>query len=271
MLIVDTHVHAALNWFGPLALLLSEMDAHGVAHAVLIQHRGTRNHDYLLRCRSEHPGRFQICGLLEPGAANPAVSLERMKAQGMAGVRLFLKLPWSPDDVAWRVAGELGLVVSVIGQPEDFASADFKRLLDNCPKTSFCIEHLGRHGHPGTQFAKPPHDGFAATLECAQWPNTTIKVPGLGEILDRPEPLPDGYPFEGLGTPLFDMALAAFGAQRMMFGSDFPPCAAREGYANALEGVRRCPAFQGGDALSWILGRSAARLWSFPVPAGSEA
>ncbi|GAA4326614.1 amidohydrolase family protein [Pigmentiphaga soli] len=264
MLIIDTHAHAALNWFCPVQTLLGEMDANGVAHAILVQHRGAFDHAYLLDCAKRYPGRFKVVGLPDPDPAAAPRSVEAMKRQGMAGIRMFLGDGWRPEDPAWRVAGELGMVVSVIGKPEQFASPGFRKLLDNCPDTRFCLEHLARHGPPGTEFASPPHDGFRAALECGRWPNTTIKVPGLGEILPRPAQLPAGYPF-AQSSPLFEMALEAFGPERMMFGSDFPPCAIREGYANALEGIRRCPAFRQGDALAWILGRSAARLWSFPM------
>jgi hypothetical protein len=48
-----------------------------------------------------------------------------------------------------------------------------------------------------------------------------------------------------------------------MRGSDFPPCAGREGYANALNGVRGHSAFAAGDDVEWVLGKTAANIWSF--------
>jgi predicted TIM-barrel fold metal-dependent hydrolase len=60
------------------------------------------------------------------------------------------------------------------------------------------------------------------------------------------------------------MAKRAFGVQRMMWGSNFPPCAAKEGYRNALDGVRKMPLLQGGDDLEWVMGKTAAKLWGFP-------
>ena len=59
------------------------------------------------------------------------------------------------------------------------------------------------------------------------------------------------------------MAKDAFGVQRMMWGSDFPPSAGREGYQNTLEGVRNHPTFANGDDLDWVLGKTAARVWGF--------
>jgi predicted TIM-barrel fold metal-dependent hydrolase len=51
----------------------------------------------------------------------------------------------------------------------------------------------------------------------------------------------------------------------MMWGSNFPPCAALEGYRHALKWVRDYPAFQNGDDIEWIMGKSAAKLWGFPL------
>ena len=51
--------------------------------------------------------------------------------------------------------------------------------------------------------------------------------------------------------------------QRMMWGSDFPPSAGREGYANTLRGVLEHPAFADGDDIEWVMGKTAARVWGF--------
>jgi L-fuconolactonase len=42
------------------------------------------------------------------------------------------------------------------------------------------------------------------------------------------------FPFHGRVIPILDMALEAFGPERMMWGSDWPPVSRREGYGNAL-------------------------------------
>ena len=47
MQIIDTHCHAGHNWFEPFETLLFQMDRNGVDGAVLIQHGGTYDNDYL--------------------------------------------------------------------------------------------------------------------------------------------------------------------------------------------------------------------------------
>jgi L-fuconolactonase len=47
-------------------------------------------------------------------------------------------------------------------------------------------------------------------------------------------PVAEPFPFETPIPPLLELAYVAFGPDRMMWGSDFPPVSGREGYANAL-------------------------------------
>ena len=259
-MIIDTHCHAGRNWFQPIETLEFEMGQAGVDAAVLIQHGGTYDNDYLFAEAAKRAGRFKVVVMIDPEDPDPLGKLEQLAGQGAAGVRI------APDgqftalsDVTdiWREAGELGLVVSSLGDDKRFSSAGFKKIIDDCPGTQIVIEHLA-----GVGITDPPYTDFESALECAGRPNTTVKVPGLGEITRRPPVLLPGFRFENV-PPLFEMAYEAFGADRMMWGSDFPPSAGREGYANTLEGVRNHPAFSNGDDIDWVLGKTAARVWGF--------
>ena len=263
MLIIDSHVHTGENWSEPVDVLLRQMDSNGVGHAVIAGHNGNYDNRYLLDCMKRHEGRFKVVGLIDAQQPDSIATLERFHKDGGSGVRINLRkeMEWDPADPLFRVMGELGLIVSVIGHAENFAGARFKALLDNCPGTHFCLEHLVRS--PGDDVAEAPYGAYAGALECAKWPNTSVKVPGQGEILKKPGRLPVGYPWGDRVAPHYAMAKAAFGVQRMMWGSNFPPCAAKEGYRNALNGVRNMPLFQDGDDAEWVMGRTAAKLWGF--------
>lgn len=257
MLIIDTHCHAGNNWFEPIETLEFEMDRNGVDKAVLIQHGGTYDNTYLFREAAKRPGRFKVVVLVDPESGDPLGDLARLAEQGAAGIRM------APDGQfanagpyeMWRRAGEMGLVVSSIGEASQFAADAFSRVLDACPDTHVILEHLA-----GAGIAEPPYAAYAAALKQGERDNTSIKVPGLGEICARPPRLLPELKFDHV-PPLFAMAKDAFGAQRMMWGSDFPPCAGREGYTNALRGVREHPAFA--DDIEWILGKTAERVWGF--------
>ncbi|MBI2910327.1 MAG: amidohydrolase family protein [Chloroflexi bacterium] len=60
------------------------------------------------------------------------------------------------------------------------------------------------------------------------------------------------------------MAVEAFGPRRVMFASDFPPVAAREGYRNALLGLRDHLSYLNQDDLQWVFGRTALEVCRFP-------
>ena len=119
------------------------------------------------------------------------------------------------------------------------------------------IEHLA-----GVGITSSPFTDYERALECAERPNTFLKVPGLGEICPRPPRLNPHFHFEDV-PPLFEMAKEAFGVRRMMWGSDFPPSAGREGYANTLAGVLEHPAFADGD--------DKGGSWGGPPPVSGDS
>ena len=259
MLIIDTHCHAGRNWFEPIETLDFQMARCGVNGAVLVQHGGTYDNDYLLSLAASRPRRYKVVVLLDPAHPDPLGELTRLAEAGAAGVRIApaatFETPHRHD--IWRKAGELGLVVSSLGNVSEFSSDAFKRIVDACSDTKIVIEHLAGAGR-----TEAPYIEYKSALENAQNPNTAIKIPGLAEICPRPPVLLPEFRFENV-PPLFEMALEAFGPQRMMWGSDFPPSAGREGYQNTLTGVRDYPAFSDGETAEWVMGKAAARWWGF--------
>lgn len=260
MLIIDTHCHAGENWFQPIETLEFEMDRNSVDKAVLIQHGGTYDNTYLFEESAKRGDRFKVAVLVDPESDDPLGDLTRLAEQGAAGVRIapdgeFVNVGSSCE--MWHKAGELDLVVTSLGDARRFASEDFARVLDSCPDTHVVIEHLA-----GVGIAEPPYCDYEKALKHAERDNTSIKVPGLGEICKRPPRLLPELEFDHV-PPLFEMAKDAFGVNRMMWGSDFPPSAGREGYTNALLGVMNHPAFANGDDVEWVMGKTAARIWGW--------
>tara|TARA_B100000809_G_C14764442_1_gene397042 strand:- start:116 stop:487 length:372 start_codon:yes stop_codon:yes gene_type:complete len=120
------------------------------------------------------------------------------------------------------------------------------------------LEHLA--GSKGDE--EPPFPLFRRAMELAQIPNTYVKVPGLGEITPRPQVLGREFRPEK-ALPLIEIALDAFGPQRMMWGSDYPPVSNREGYRNALQGIKDYLALVDGEDREWVLGKTALGVFSF--------
>ena len=123
---------------------------------------------------------------------------------------------------------------------------------DVIPDLQIVIEHLGGIDRG----AKPPYDEFKPVLDLAKHPNLTIKLPGFGEFCHLP------HPFAHI-PPLADMALEAFGPQRIMWGSDYPPVSSREGYNNALRFPMEYFSHLSEEDRSWIFGRTARKVWKF--------
>jgi L-fuconolactonase len=234
VVVVDTHCHASLDWYEPIETLVYEMDRNGVDHAVLIQIMGQFDNEYQFDCVRRYPGRFANVVLVDTDRPDAVQQLERLVERGASGVRLRPTTRSPGDDplAIWRAADRLGLTVSCGGSSAEFASDEFAATVQALPGLRVVIEHLGsvsRRDMDETQLAKR-----RAVFGLARFPNTFIKVPGLGEFSERAMPVPGGFPFVQPIPPLLEEAYAAFGAARMMWGSDFPPVAGREGYRAAL-------------------------------------
>jgi L-fuconolactonase len=234
MFIYDSHVHSAANWYEPLATLLYQLDTNGVERALLVQQMGQFDNTYILDSVRSHPDRLAAVVMVDVTLPDAPATLARWAAAGAAGVRL-RPTDRSPGDdpmAIWRQAATLGLPISCAGSAAAFADAAFAAVVEAIPTTPLVIEHLGSINVPDGEAA--PYPLRQAVLGLARYPQVAIKFHGLGEICPRLQPFPQPFPFDRSYLALFDAALAAFGAGRMMWGSDFPPVSGREGYANAL-------------------------------------
>lgn len=69
-MIVDTHCHAGKNWFLPIESLEFEMKMAQVDAALLIQHGGSYNNDYILKQSAAKPKKFKSVVLIDPKEKN---------------------------------------------------------------------------------------------------------------------------------------------------------------------------------------------------------
>ena len=235
MTIIDTHCHTSPYWYEDIEGLLHQMDRNGVAQAVLIQLMGAYDNTYQAQCVNNHPDRFVSVVLIDPGRPDAAEVLEREVETGATGLRLTPDARTPGDDplALWRKAEALGLAVSCAGHRDMFAADAFAELIGEVPDLPIVIEHLGNINQPGG--GAPPEDIHRKIYGLARFPNVYIKIHGLGEFCRRSGPVLKPFPFEQPIPPLLDLAYAAFGPARMMWGSDFPPVSGREGYRNALQ------------------------------------
>lgn len=235
--IVDSHVHVAPNWYEPVAALLYQMDANHVDQATLVQQQGQFDNHYILECVIEHPDRLYAVVMVDASSPDAVDQLTSWAEQGAHGVRL-RPSDRSPGEDAlaiWRQAAALGLPISCGGSSAAFADPAFAQIIEALPNATFIIEHLGSanvpDNVPDNELISPLRQQVFAL---ARYPNVAMKFHGLGEICPRLQPFPQPFPFDRAYLKLFDLAYEAFGAERLLWGSDFPPVSGREGYANAL-------------------------------------
>jgi L-fuconolactonase len=197
----------------------------------------------------------------DPGAAE---QLKREVDLGATGVRLHpgTRSPNGDPLAIWHAAAQLGLSVSCGGMTAaEFATDDFARLIAALPQVRIVLEHLG--GGVGPVVSPEALEERRKVFALARFPNVYLKVHGLGEFCRRALPVREPFPFEAPIPPLLDMALEAFGAERLMWGSDYPLVSAREGYGNALSLVRQQLAGVEEAQRELIFGQVALRL--FPL------
>jgi L-fuconolactonase len=236
--VIDSHVHAALNWYEPVETLLYQLDANEVDKAVLVQQQGQFDNSYILECAWNYSDRLYAVVLVDARRPDAVRLLHELAEQGAHGIRLRPtdRSPGEDPLAIWRQAEALGLPISCAGSAELFAAAAFAQVIEAVPNATIILEHLGSVSRPDGEGA--PYPLRRRVFELARYPNVAIKFHGLGEICPRLQPFPQPFPFDRTYLELFDLAYQAFGAGRMLWGSDFPPVSEREGYANALRWAR---------------------------------
>jgi L-fuconolactonase len=262
--VVDAHCHVSPVWYEPVETLLFQMDRNYVDAAILIQMLGQTDNIYQQECVSRYPGRFASVVIVDHTLPSAPKLLADLAEAGASGVRLRAPMRSPGDDpyAIWRTADQLGLAVSCAGTATDFASAEFADLLQALPTLKVVVEHMASTNKPDTtESDRQLRQTAFRTL--SRHPNTLIKVHGVGEIAPRAMPPRVPLPFEEPIAPYFRQVYDAFGPERMMWGSDFPPVASREGYTNALFLCRDEFADRPAEARDLIFGGSAAR--TFPI------
>ena len=247
-MIIDTHCHAGKNWFEPIDMIIAQMKLNNVQKAVLIQHYGSGN-NYLFDCLKNYPDKFSIVPIIE-WDADKLLHAEQIKQNGASGIRIYLnynELFLSSGIEFCKFLGDLKLVASVAGTLDQFSSLGFKKLVEEAGDTNFIIEHLAGVGEYAVSKDSDVKSGgllkYESVLDLSRFKNVFIKIPGLGELNDRPPSLNDDMPFNSDSNNLIKMTLDSFGSSHIMWGSDFPPVSNREGYKSALEGVKKLKIF----------------------------
>lgn len=263
-MLVDSHCHVSPIWYEPVESLLFQMERYGVGQAVLTQMLGQTDNSYQLECVRRYPGVFAAIVYVDPASPDLMACLGQAAADGASGVRIALAADGPPPTAPglWDAAAAHGLAISVAGTSQAFASPAFATLVASRPGVPVVVEHLAGVSTPS---ADPAIEAARLrAFELARFPNVSLKLPGLGEFCSRAMPPTSPYPFVDRAPAALDAAYTAFGPDRLLWGSDYPPVSGREGYGNALHWPRTLLAEKGEAALARIFGGNAAAIFRLP-------
>ena len=194
----------------------------GVEQAVLVQHSPLYGYDssYLLDCCQHYPGTFSLIGRIDERLPDLDDRLRQQRKQGLRGLRIsptvhgdrtsVLDPPnWlkaSEMRALWRAAADQDVIMCPLLAPEFLPTLD--PMCQEFPQVKCVIDHLG-------QVDITQEEQITNLLRLSRHPNVYVKVSAFYKFgTKRP-------PYLELG-PLIQRLVNAFGAGRLMWGSDCP-------------------------------------------------
>lgn len=238
----------------PVEMLLEQMSRAGVNGAILVQPSSYGyDHAYVVDCMARYPGRFGAVGLAPASAPDLPDRLAALAAQGIRGVRFYpiheAAPSWMADGTlnpALERAASLGMAICFFIRWEQLPH--LAALARAHPGCTIVVDHLGQ--------PKPEQPAsYLPVLSLSELANVHVKVSDFPSVSREPYPYADLY---GFVRDLY----AAFGANRLMWGSNFPHIVRQPGYTESLGLVDLAlPALPSADRAA-ILGGTAARLWN---------
>lgn len=261
-MIIDTHVHIynpfrseGAPWPDPKNALLyrptlpvhlrAQAVPDGVVGALVVEASAwVSDNQWILDLAADEPFILGLVGRLEPDDGYFERDLERFAAQPLfRGVRFwgdyFADLSAHGFVDKMRQLAERGLVLDV-NFPRAAADGFFK-LLEQVPELKVVIEHVGQVPVNGQ---RPPQQWLDWMERAAEHPQTSMKVSALMEhCAEQPAPAElDSY------RPALDAMWDLFGAERVLFGSNWPVCERAGTYARCVALVRQYCQERGAEA-----------------------
>lgn len=251
MVIVDTHVHAGLDQYVPLEVLLKQMDKSRIDKTVLVQYSaghpppGNIDNTYICQSVREHPQRLAAIGIVDWTKEYALDVLGYwVEEQGMQGIRMAgaAESPGKNKHAIWKKAAELNIIVSVTGKIDPIA-----KIAKKFPDLNLQIEHSGK-----------PDINKDLVLGLSEYPNVSVKfsVGGVRELSHQPFPYRDAYPF-------LKRIYEGFGPERIMWGSDYPACLEYASYDKCLSFIREEMDYLTEEDKDLILGKTALKMYGF--------
>lgn len=229
----------------------------GVGRVVLIQMSFYRfDNRYLLDSLHRFPGVFSGVAVVDEEAGGLSGTVRQLARAGVRGFRIAPGKQtvdsWigaTGMQALWRVCADQGLAVCPLINPN--ALPAIQRMCERFPRTRVVIDHFARIGVDG-QFRPGDLD---ALCRLAAFPNLYVKTSAF-YALGRKQP-----PYLDLG-PLIERVRDAFGARRLMWGSDCPyQVDPGHNYADSVALIRDRLTFLSAEERRWILRGTATQVF----------
>lgn len=247
--------------------ILQHMASAGVDQVTLVQASTAHGYDnsFCADSSARYPDRFVGVCCIDPLAPDAADTLSGwVEERGMRGVRLFcisgvgIGEPAGPaprwlDDPrtypTWERAEQLGIPVDI--QVATSGLDMVRNLLERYPGVKVILGHLAG---PSLE-SGPPYPGASGLLSMRRYPNLFLKFTTNNTRAAS----------TGKSTPraFFETLLDAYGANRLMWGSNFP---ATQGsptapYREIVDEVRAALNFLSPPDQEWMFGGTARSLY----------
>lgn len=220
------------------------------------------DHSLVTSVIKRYPSKFIGCCLANPSEDGSGIGqLENLVLKdGYSAVR-FNPYLWPSSQkmtneigkAMFRKAGELGVPVGFMCMKGlGLHIAEIEELCSEFPSTVVLLDHMA--------FCKPPtnveeNKTLSELLKLSRFPQVYVKFSALFRLSRR------SYPYEDT-SDLLSQVISSFGANRVMWGSDFPFVVSECGYKEAKEAVSLIAAkiSLSPSDMEWIMGRTASQL-----------
>ncbi|XP_042063771.1 4-sulfomuconolactone hydrolase-like [Salvia splendens] len=248
---------------GHVEFLLECMGQAGVDGALIVQPINHKfDHSYVTSVLKKYPSKFFGCCLANPAEDGTGVKQleELISEDGYRAVR-FNPYLWPSGQLMtnevgkamFAKAGELGAPVGFMCMKGlDLHLSEIEELCTEFPSTVVLLDHLG--------FCKPPKNQeeeqvFSKLLNLSRFPQVYVKLSALFRV-SRCQ-----YPYEDL-SDIVTKVVSSYGANRIMWGSDFPYVVPECGYKEAKEAVWQLlqQAQLSSSETEWIMGRTVNQI-----------
>ncbi len=198
--------------------LLELAGQNGVGRVVLIQHKPYHglNNSYITDSIAKFPGRFSGVACIEADQPQPEKDMDKLFKLGMRGFRIRPdeggKELWKDSTgmcAMWAHAAKQGSALCPLIGPDDLPQV--QEMCMKYPDTRVVIDHFARIGMAG-----PVDPVQVKTLtDLAKHKHVHVKVSAYYALGEKKPPHTELI-------PMIQQLIAAFGVERLMWGSDSP-------------------------------------------------